>query len=269
MSLAEQRPDIAGEWHPSLNGTATPAEVNAGAVGRAHWLCSACGHVWESAIYTRTRARSVGCVECGRQRISTSRSSPLAGESLAEQYPDIAAQWHPTANGPLTPEGVKPRSGRKIRWLCGACGHPWIASLKDRIRADRTGGCPRCARYGYDDRQPGVLYFLHSRDLNSYKVGITGATTSRLAQFKRAGWQVLSTQLFEDGAMARRVERAIHTWWRADLSLPVWLGSEDMNGLGGHTETICASELSPVIISDRIRQEISAAERTAQLALAA
>jgi len=33
---------------------------------------------------------------------------------LAALYPNIAAEWHPTKNGKLTPRGVRPKANKKI-----------------------------------------------------------------------------------------------------------------------------------------------------------
>lgn len=39
-------------------------------------------------------------------------------KSLANIYPDIALEWHPTRNGELTPYGVSAKSGKKVWWHC-------------------------------------------------------------------------------------------------------------------------------------------------------
>ena len=33
-------------------------------------------------------------------------------------YPDMAKEWHPTANGKLLPSEVASRSNKKYFWLC-------------------------------------------------------------------------------------------------------------------------------------------------------
>ena len=71
--------------------------------------------------------------------------------SLAEDFPDIAKEWHPTKNGDITPDMVAPKSGRKAWWL-GPCGHEWEAVISSRTRGV---GCPYCSNYkalpGYND----------------------------------------------------------------------------------------------------------------------
>ncbi|WP_062317854.1 zinc-ribbon domain-containing protein [Demequina maris] len=64
------------------------------------------------------------------------------GHSLAERFPGLAGEWHPTKNGQLTPAGIHARSWQQVWWQ-DDLGHAW----EDRVRA-RTGrkprGCPRC-----------------------------------------------------------------------------------------------------------------------------
>ena len=66
-------------------------------------------------------------------------------QSLAEEYPEIAAEWDYDKNKPLIPENFAPHSNEKIGWICSTCGCRWEASIGDRTRPDSTG-CPDCAR---------------------------------------------------------------------------------------------------------------------------
>jgi hypothetical protein len=42
---------------------------------------------------------------------------PKAGESLADLFPDVASQWHPTLNGDLTPLDVSKGSDKHVWWF--------------------------------------------------------------------------------------------------------------------------------------------------------
>lgn len=55
---------------------------------------------------------------------------------LAAKAPDVAAQWHPTLNGNLTPEMVTPGSHRRVWWQC-PLGHTWKAFVYSRTGAQR------------------------------------------------------------------------------------------------------------------------------------
>lgn len=61
--LATLYPNIASEWHPTLNGALTPQDVTSGSGRRVWWQC-AVGHVWRTAVYTRTGAQRSGCPVC-------------------------------------------------------------------------------------------------------------------------------------------------------------------------------------------------------------
>lgn len=61
---------------------------------------------------------------------------------LSDAYPEIAAQWHPTKNGDLTPKDVTIGSGRKIWWVCPKVSeHIWDARVNARVKGR---GCRYC-----------------------------------------------------------------------------------------------------------------------------
>ncbi len=64
----------------------------------------------------------------------------VKGKRLTD-FPEIAAQWHPTKNGDLRPEDVSAGSGKKVWWKCPvADDHEWAATIANR--AGRGSGCP-------------------------------------------------------------------------------------------------------------------------------
>ena len=68
----------------------------------------------------------------------------LAGfNDLQTCEPAIAAQWHPTLNGSLTPDTVTYGSKKKVWWQCPE-GHVWRAVVYSRTGAKKCG-CPVCA----------------------------------------------------------------------------------------------------------------------------
>ena len=62
--------------------------------------------------------------------------------SLAEVFPDIAAEWHQTKNGNLKPQMFMPGSKVKVWWKCPKCGHDYINTIGHRC--GRGQGCPKC-----------------------------------------------------------------------------------------------------------------------------
>lgn len=63
--------------------------------------------------------------------------------SLADLFPEVAAEWHPTLNGNITPYMVKPGSDYKATWLCKDCGEVYSANVGHRTGKKPTG-CPKC-----------------------------------------------------------------------------------------------------------------------------
>lgn len=63
-------------------------------------------------------------------------------QTLAQKYPEIAADWHPTRNGKVTPAAVFSSSRRAYWWRCPV-GHEYCVSVSTRIR---TLGCKFCTR---------------------------------------------------------------------------------------------------------------------------
>ena len=136
--LATKRPDLAAQWHPTKNGELTPKDVTAGSKRKVWWRCER-GHEWQAAVNGRAGSRATGCPYCGNSKV-------LPGfNDLATTHPRLAAEWHPTKNGPLTPADVMAGSSRKIWWRCDK-GHEWEANVSSRASKSKATGCPECSR---------------------------------------------------------------------------------------------------------------------------
>lgn len=133
-SLASLYPEIAQEWHLMKNGDLTPVQVVAGSEKKVWWKCSnSFDHEWESCI--RDRVNGSKCPYCNSHKVSVTNS-------LASLYPEIAAQWHPTNNGDLTPDQVTAYSNKKVWWLCPKnSDHEWDAVISSRAKGK---GCAFC-----------------------------------------------------------------------------------------------------------------------------
>lgn len=133
--MASQFPELACEWHPEKNGALRPSQVAPSSKRRVWWLCPM-GHTYAAAVGART-GKGSGCPYCAGKKV-------LAGfNDLAATQPCIAAQWHPTLNGTLTPQMVTAGSHKRAWWVC-AEGHIWNAVIYSRAGPQRRG-CPVCA----------------------------------------------------------------------------------------------------------------------------
>lgn len=59
---------------------------------------------------------------------------------LAQRFPNLSEEWHPTLNGSLTPNDVCPGSRIKAWWICNK-GHEWIASVTNRSGGSNCHYC--------------------------------------------------------------------------------------------------------------------------------
>ena len=69
-SLADLRPDLAKEWHPTKNGHFKPSMVSIGTSRKAWWLCPICNHEWEACI--GSRVKGTGCPKCAIKKLGQS-----------------------------------------------------------------------------------------------------------------------------------------------------------------------------------------------------
>lgn len=133
-SLAALYPELAAQWHPTKNGGLSPADVLSGSNRRVWWKCpEGPDHEWSSRVIDR-KLRP-GCPFCRGLKASVTNS-------VAALHPDLAAQWHPTRNGDLTPEQVVAGSNKRVWWKCPAGpDHEWQADPNARVFSK---GCPFC-----------------------------------------------------------------------------------------------------------------------------
>ncbi|WP_084206691.1 zinc-ribbon domain-containing protein [Segniliparus rugosus] len=136
------RPLIAAEWHPTKNGTLTPADVTLTAPDNVWWQCSRCGKAWQGIVSRRVN-RNPNCRKCVSQLHGEQRRKPLPGKALADTHPTLALQWHPSKNPSLRPEDVTASSGERPWWKCPVCDREWQAIVWARTR--RGHGCKSCA----------------------------------------------------------------------------------------------------------------------------
>lgn len=65
--LQTLHPEVAAQWHPSLNGDLKTTDVTRGSDRKVWWQC-AWGHEWQAYIYSRTGTFATGCPYCAKPR---------------------------------------------------------------------------------------------------------------------------------------------------------------------------------------------------------
>lgn len=146
--LATLNPKLAKEWHPEKN-TITPYEVTLGSGKKVWWKCQeADDHEWVSNVTNRNNGD--GCPYCRGLKISPSNC-------LATTHPELAKEWHPTKNFPLTPFNIVYGSGKRVWWKCNiADDHEWESSVNNRTNGNK---CPCCS--GHKVVLSNCLYTTH------------------------------------------------------------------------------------------------------------
>lgn len=91
-SLAQLRPDIAQDWHPTKNITLTPNDVIAGGGIKVWWICKH-GHDWQVRVGTRVN-NGTGCPKCSLQ---TSRIEIAVYSEMVALFPE--ALWQEKIEG--------------------------------------------------------------------------------------------------------------------------------------------------------------------------
>lgn len=133
--FAARFPALAAQWDVDRNGNLRPDQVTDSSNRRVWWRCER-GHSYRTTVAHRARDSS-GCPYCTGRKV-------LPGfNDLATRAPQIAAQWHPTLNGTLSPTAVTVGSRRKVWWLCPE-HHTWKAVIYARTGSQQSG-CPVCA----------------------------------------------------------------------------------------------------------------------------
>eukprot|EP00899_Mesostigma_viride_P027013 jgi/Mesvir1/7497/Mv25821-RA.1 len=138
-SIAAKFPEIAAQLHPTKNGpNVDGSKILAGTVKKVWWKCDkGPDHEWQATVKDRTSG-GTGCPCCAGQQLSVTNS-------LIAKFPQIAAELHPTKNGPNV-DGSKILAGtaEKFWWKCDkGPDHGWEATVDSRTSGG--SGCPCCA----------------------------------------------------------------------------------------------------------------------------
>lgn len=133
-SLADTDPDIAAQWHPTMNGEAGPENYLRGSNTMVWWLCPA-GHSYDAAIESRALKGS-GCRECPRFAVEKGEND------LATTHPHLAALWDPTAGNPPADSLTARNTTDAITLRCPK-GHVFVRVPKSLVAASNP--CQKCA----------------------------------------------------------------------------------------------------------------------------
>lgn len=133
-----RHPEIARTFCFEMNHGINIMDISCKADIVFWWECPDCGGVYQATA--KKRVEGFECPHCKPVK----KKVPYE-KSLAYLFPDIAAEWHPTLNGDVTPDQIRSKTAKKYWFRC--LKHPehppWQGYLHNRTSAGR-GGCPLC-----------------------------------------------------------------------------------------------------------------------------
>lgn len=164
--LATLRPDLASEWHPSMNLLQSDS-VTSGSAELAWWLCKS-SHSYRAAISSRNAGS--GCGYCSGRRV-------IAGlTDLGTRNPSLATELSP--ENTFSAQDVTISSGRVAAWVCSKnASHKWKAPVSNRTAGT---GCPHCAQGAISAVEReffAALSCILDGPVNSARVPLPGWTT--------------------------------------------------------------------------------------------
>ncbi len=133
-NFATEYPELLTEWDWGKNSPKKPEDFAPRSSNKVWWKCEK-GHSWQSSISNRTRDTKNLCPCCSNRML-------CEDNSLAQVLPDIAKDWHPYKNAPLTPNDVVAGGSKKVWWICKH-GHEWKTTVGARV--NRGTGCSKCS----------------------------------------------------------------------------------------------------------------------------
>ncbi|MEM6604285.1 MAG: zinc-ribbon domain-containing protein [Pseudomonadota bacterium] len=194
VSIATRMPGLVQFWDTDKNDKPV-TDISAYSREHHHWKCEY-GHEFTRPPY-RVLATGHQCQECRRQgntawNIAGKRE---AGVTLADAFPEIAAEWDYDKN-PRGPREYAPGSQRVAYWICEH-GCSWSSPICHRTSAARhPASCQKCKAIAYT--APELAAQLHPT-LNPKDT----AYTVRRGSSEVLSWQCDCGHVFEASVAAR------------------------------------------------------------------
>jgi hypothetical protein len=171
------------------------------------------GHEFTAVPYAILASTSTGCNFCSQELLKTTH------EEYVKKSPFIVLEEYIGSNTSILHECLE--------------GHVWSAIPSQILRGR---GCPGCAKSGFDNDKPGILYYIKiiKDNLTYYKIGITNRTVAirfREEKSKNTIIRVIQEIHYDKGLDARAEEKRLLQKYRSyRQNIPELLVS------GGNTE---------------------------------
>lgn len=194
VTLIQNNPTIAAEWHPTKNEPLSPTTISYASNRMVWWQCQQ-GHEWKARVFSRTLNQS-RCPICIKEKQISPHLNPRKTQTkpidpekaLSVRFPSLINEWHPTKNHPLSPNDVTFGSTLVVWWQCQR-GHEWVAPVNRRT--SKQSGCPFCAgkkiQIGFNDLA--TMYPSIANEWHPIKNAPLSPTEVTHASNKRVWWQ--------------------------------------------------------------------------------
>lgn len=148
--LVEHNPVLASQWRHARNAELglDLATIAVSSGKKAWWICNTCAYEWLATVASRNQGR--GCGRCAGRVVSEENS-------LAGNYPAIAAEFHPVKNSKSVDQ-ISWKTSTNHWWQCLIDpAHEWQTSPRNRVL--QGDGCPFCGgRFPTAEWNLGVIY---------------------------------------------------------------------------------------------------------------
>lgn len=163
-SLVDINPSVETYWNYKKN-IVDPKTISPNSSIKI-WLTCVKGHDWFTT--PKTVSLEINCQVC------VNKQTAPGFNDLATTHPELAAQWHPTKNLPLTPTKVTAGTHTRIHWICEK-GHEWEAKGNDRVLYHT--GCPECTPRNKSQAEDEIAQLIEKLGLTvqRHKRSIIGA----------------------------------------------------------------------------------------------
>jgi len=140
-SLLTVAPLVAAYWDTAKNGL-TADQVMARSHTRRHWLCSKCGHSWQTKACRKVDSQS-GCPKCSSVSKPWNRQPSLT----QSQHPAMLEfDFERNRRAGFDPDKITAGSNKMVHWICMECpkGQPHLFVASPSQRLGTNSGCPCC-----------------------------------------------------------------------------------------------------------------------------
>ena len=169
--LATKNPELAKEWHPTMNGNLTPWDITSCSNKEVWWQCKDNPkHEWSAEVNNRN-TNNTSCPYC-------SGKLPSEDYNLLTCKPELCKEWDYNKND-NKPEEYTPYTSNKVWWICKECNCEWEATISHRSNGR---GCPDCNKSKGEKEckrifDLGSIYYISQKEFEGL-LGLGGGNLS-------------------------------------------------------------------------------------------